>query len=161
VEATCRSAELPRRWAIIGMNPIAVEFGMMLSRSGFSVSFAEVDDQVRDAGIRQFQTGLEECVRDGWLNQVEAEQKRKIVAFCSDECGLDSADVYATVPARHGSVEVECRAGLDQHATLLFDASPLNANTVRLEFRDDCVDFSAELAHALLRCGKRVHYRGR
>ena len=146
------------------MGSDAVELGLLLIRSGHSVSFAESDGRVREAGMRRFEAGMDKCVADGWLNIVEAQQKLKTVAVLADERRLDSADVYAIPCREYGRCTIRCRPGREWGAphhgvTLRFDAPPLSARTVEIQSADDVAEFADGLIHCLTRCGKRVQRR--
>jgi 3-hydroxyacyl-CoA dehydrogenase len=157
----CRNAPRPRRWGIVGMGPAAIELGLLLLRSGYAVSFAEPNAGVREIGTRQFDLGLQQCVSGGWLNVVEAGQKRKAVAVLADEWQLNSADVLVSAGSPLDSWAVRCRPGPHSDSpkrvvTLRFDGLPLAAQTVEIRSDEGAADFAAGLAAAVTLCGKRV-----
>ena len=157
--AESHSAARPARWGIIGMGLEAVELALLLLRAGHAVSFAEPNARTRTIGTRQFEAGLERCVNDGWLNVVEAGQKRAAVAVTDDERRLPCADVYAFTRDPRA---VRCRPGAewaspDQCVTLRFDGPPLSARTVTVSTEAESAEFSAGLVNGLTRWGLLVN----
>src|SRR5262249_52962052 len=111
-----------------------------------------------------FDAGIEQCVTEGWLNIVEAQQKQKTVTVLARERGLDAADVYARPCREYGRYTVRCRPGNEwgqphQGVTLRFDAPPLAARIVEIQSAADVAEFADGLIHCLTRCGKRVNRR--
>ncbi len=166
----------PRRVGIFGLGEQGSTWAAIALRGGSEVAVWEPDTLQRHEGRHHLDRSIQQAVAAGWLNAIEADQKREVTRVSKHHDGLDSVElILLTGPAETQQRELACLEALSDVSAIIVTVNhkpetgdlPQARRVVGLKFAGDSDEVEllptpatddatmAKLFRWLMRCGLR------